>query len=311
MEDPSHEYVWLDVTSRDEVLPFYKDSIMAKVLRTAEAPTLRRKAVLRRKNMEHLAATIVNGGAAAFSKSAEPAAAPAAPVRKAERKPESQPAGASSNGGSKNQYDRNVYASDGDAAPTPPANSSAKQAQAPPKPAPAAKPAASPAPAPAPAPAAASPDILDFEPTSPSSSSQSAPAKAPISAPVSDMMDFDEGPAPQQVTTPGSRNVPSSEMSFEIDIDSAPQVSRAELQASRKDKINEQVQKSLDEKQEVRFISANVAQGLYFQPLRQIGAYYLRYDRQHYCILLHAALHGDGCTTCIPIVVEILISCAP
>lgn len=269
MEDSAHEYVWLDVTSRDEVLPFYKESIMAKVLRTAEAPSLKRKAVLRRKNMEHMAATIVNGGAASFSKSTEPAAG--ASSRLPEKRPQSQPTStANTSGGSKNQYERNVYPSEADATPVPPAKTSGKAAPpTKPKPAPASKPAAKPAATPAappsaPSPTAASPDILDFdESTADSSSSKhstAAQGKAtPVSAaPVSDMMDFEEGPAPQQsqhAQQSGSQKHSNSDLDSMIDLDGAPQMSRAELKATREDKINEQVQKVLDEKLEVKSMS--------------------------------------------------------
>jgi len=63
VEDSTHDYVWLDITSKTEVLPFYRDSIMAKVLRVNELSTLKRKNLLRRKNMENIANSFVRSSA--------------------------------------------------------------------------------------------------------------------------------------------------------------------------------------------------------------------------------------------------------
>lgn len=242
MEDPTSEYVWLDISSPDEVLPFYQDSIMAKVLRTNEAITLKRKTVLRRKNMENHSASIVNGGAAVFSRAPESSAAPAP----APRKPETRPVSA------KPTVDRTVYSDETPSAPPAPAPKQApRPASAPgPKPTPAPKPTAA-APAPTPAPVAAPvKDMLgdDFE-ASVSSKASAKPASS--SAPTEDILDFGDGPAPA-AAKPTSQKSSNADLASMMDLDGAPTLSRAELKANKDDKINSQVQKALEEKQEVR-----------------------------------------------------------
>jgi hypothetical protein len=223
MEDPNCEFVWLDISNKDEVLPFYQDSIMAKVLRAADAPTLKRKTVLRRKNMENFASTISNGGAAIFSKPAVNDAPPVPP-----KKPESRP---SSTGSTAKQPERREVYTDEAPAAAPASAPTPKQA--------APSPAAKPAPAPA-----AQADILDFE------SSPRAPA--PVSAPVSDMLDFDDAPAPASAAAPSTpANISSANLEAMMDLDGTPTLSRAELKAGREDKINDQVQKAVEEKREV------------------------------------------------------------
>lgn len=226
MEDPTSDYVWLDVTSKDEVLPFYQDFIMAKILRAADVPTLRRKSVLRRKNMEAISASIVTGGAAMFAKHSNET--PAAPPKKPER------TAAPPNVPPKPQQDRTVYT---DEAP-----------QSSPRPA------AAPSPSPRPAPASASPDILDFEPTNPMTSSSAKAASAAAApkpaaaAPVDDILDFDSGPA---AAAPASAKVSSANLAAMMDLDPTPTLNRAELKANREAEIDDRVQKAVDEKLEV------------------------------------------------------------
>lgn len=239
MEDSSSEYVWLDISSPEEVLPFYQDSIMAKVLRTNEAITLKRKTLLRRKNMENFSSSIVNGGAAVFSRPVESTATAAAP-RKTEVRPVSV----------KPSVDRSVYSDEHPAAGAPPAPKQAPRPVSAPGPKP--TPAPKPVPVAAPAPAAPVKDMLsdDFEAST--STKAAAKSSAPSSAPVDDILDFDEGPAPAP-SAAKSTSQKSSNANLEsmMDLDGAPSLSRAELKANRDDKINTQVQKALDEKQEV------------------------------------------------------------
>lgn len=258
MEDPTSEYVWLDISSPDEPLPFYQDSIMAKVLRTNEAITLKRKTLLRRKNVESLAGNLVNGGAAVFSRAPDaPAAVSAAPTRKSEARPIS--------GNPKPYSDEPSFSN--------PPSVSAKQATAQkpvvaPKPTPAPKPAApavAPAPVPAAVPAAPTPPVKDmlsddFE-SSVSVSSKAAAKPVPVTvATEEDILDFGEGPASSSAPSkslPGSQKVSSSNLNSFQDMDGAPTLSRAELKANKDDQINSQVQKALEEKQEVRYIHLN------------------------------------------------------
>jgi hypothetical protein len=251
MEDPSCDFVWLDITNKDEVLPFYQDSIMAKVLRAADAPTLKRKTVLRRKNMENFASSISNGGAAIFSKQSANDAPPVPPKKQDSSR-------LSSTASAAKQQDRTAYTDDAPpsaSAPTP----APRQA---PTPAPRQAPAPSPIAKPAPSPAAAQADILDFEPSTSTSapaassaksaSSAASPKPTPVSAPVSDMLDFDDGPAAVAAPAPSTpANISSANLEAMMDLDSAPTLSRAELKAGREDKINDQVQKAVDEKREV------------------------------------------------------------
>lgn len=253
MEDATSEYVWLDISSPEEVLPFYQDSIMAKVLRTNEAITLKRKTVLRRKNMENYSIGAVNGGAAVFSRPAESANAP--PPRKPETRPVS----------TKQPPAREVYTDEPVAASAPPAPKPAPKPATAPKPTPAPKPTAAAPAAPASAPpsvpvvappaATAAPvrDMLDddFQPST-SAKASPKPSPSPVTAPVEDMLGFDDGPVPP-------RSAGASQKSSNIDLESlagldgGPSLSRAELKANKDDKINNQVQKALEEKQEVTF----------------------------------------------------------
>ena len=236
VEDSSCEYVWLDITNNDEILPFYQESIMAKVLRTDEALTLKRKSVLRRKNMEALSSNIVNGGAATFSRGADvPPAAPKRPERPS-----------STSSVSKNAYEREVYS---DEPPTSASSSSTSAKQ-------------TPASVPKPPKPDSQKNTQNFDTDQPSQSSAkhvsaASSAKIPApSVPVSDILDFDDGPAPSPTPSAasagmGSAKVSNANLDAMMDLDSTPTPNRAELKASKAEKINDQVKKALEEKQEV------------------------------------------------------------
>lgn len=59
-QDAEYGYVWADVSSPAEPLPFFEGCIMAKVLRVSEAATMHRQVLLKRKKKE----TLANQGAA-------------------------------------------------------------------------------------------------------------------------------------------------------------------------------------------------------------------------------------------------------
>lgn len=250
MEDATSDYVWLDISSPDEILPFYQDSIMAKVLRTDEAITLKRKTVLRRKNMENLSGSIVTGGAAVFSKP-EPSPTAPAPLP---RRQESRPVSSSS---PKPYTDETASTK-----PPPVPVKQAPAKQAPPKPALAPKPAPAaksvPPPVSAPEPALAPTPVKDmlgddFEASAPSpnTSTKAGAKSAPSSAPVEDMLDFGDGPAPTVAASKNtSQKSSNADLASMMDLDGTPTMSRAELKANKDEKINNQVQKALEEKME-------------------------------------------------------------
>lgn len=251
MEDATSEYVWLDISSPDEVLPFYQDSIMAKVLRTNEAITLKRKTILRRKNMENYSIGNVNGGAAVFSRPVDSASTSAPPARRPETRPVS----------TKQPPAREVYTDEPATTSAPAAPKPAPKPATAPKPTPAPKPvpaaSATPASAPPPVPAAAPPaapvrDMLDddFQPST-SAKASAKPAASPVAAPVEDMLGFDDAPV-QPRSAGASQKSSNVDLASLAGLDGGPSLSRAELKANKDDKINNQVQKALEEKQEVK-----------------------------------------------------------
>jgi len=236
MEDPNCGYVWLDITAKDEVLPIYQDSIMAKVLRADQAPTLKRRSMLRRKNMETFGSSIVNGGAAVFSRPAHEVQPPAAVPKKAERPTSSGSAG--TNSPAKFQ---------------PTTSSAATSAKQAPAPASVPKPKSSTAVASS---ATSPPDILDFEASGGNSAKSAggaptASAATPVSPPA-DILDFGDSvdTSSDSARLNASAKVSSSNLEAMMDLDGAPTLSRAELKASRESKINDQVQKAVAEKLE-------------------------------------------------------------
>lgn len=48
-EDLSCEYIWIDIISSDQVIPYYKNNIIFKILKLDEVHSLKRKSLLRRK----------------------------------------------------------------------------------------------------------------------------------------------------------------------------------------------------------------------------------------------------------------------
>jgi hypothetical protein len=261
-EDASSEYVWVDMNQKDELLPFYQDIIMAKILRVTDAATLRRKSVLRRKNMEHIASAAFSAGPGVFAKQSAPL-------------PKSQPGTANTAPSPRAAPYSDSAPNNSGAAPAKPAsapqattNTAPKAPPAPPKPAakPAAKPvsAATPPTPPSPSPAAAAAaaeSLMDFVGTS--------SAKTPTTTEaVPDMMNFGSSSSsaapsaapsassqPKKVTPKSSSGdfaaTPSSSSMLDLD-ESTGELNRAELRANKEDKINSQVQKALEEKLEVR-----------------------------------------------------------
>jgi hypothetical protein len=217
-------------------LPFYQDSIVAKVLRVADAPTLKRKSMLRRKNVEQLAASSVSSGAAMFGQYDTQDKTDNRDSRPPRAAPRPQP----------------VYSDEPAPANSAPVASTSARRPAPAAPSP--KPTAISSSAPAPA-----RDILDFESSTPGggSSSNKSTGAVPASATpadVDDILDFGSGPSTSSATPAAAQpkgNISDANLAAMMDLDGAPTLSRSELKATKEAKINEQVQKAAEEKQEV------------------------------------------------------------